>query len=685
MRVNGNIVLNDNGSGEIRHVYIERLDSAAETTAAGTLTTANTGRLIFNTETKQYKYWTGTAFQALASGSDSSAIQSELDRLESSLGNFINADGSFTATALDALVAIDLAGATSLVDVLVKLDQAITNIDVSSQIAPIKTEIDAIETGAGLAADGSYVADATTTYLTTASSLKDADKKLDTALKALSDLEAADKAALEGEITTLQGNVTDLQAEVDAIETGAGLQADGTYVAPVGANYIAAATSLKDADVKLDAAIKTNTDGLAALTTVVDGKEDALGFVPVNKAGDSVNGNLAFGGTSTVKNLAAPIDTGDAVRKIDLDNAIANIAKDYQADVLGTEADFVDVAGRYIYVDGSKFTTGVAASAGDIVVVDATGAVTVLAYDVSVEGPGALAWNRNTQVWNQFNGTVWSEFGGLSGVNAGVGLAKDGNTISVKLGAGIADLPTGEVGLDLYNVGAAGKALSLVDPVTGSLSSASNAVLKWNAAFAGPLTVVGPGATIKQQGILAQYIGADVAGNGLEGGNGVALAVKAGTGVIVDATGVSVDMAPLDAKYVDVAGDTMTGLLVLSGDATDAKGAVTKQQMEAADTVVSDALAAAVTAIDGKFTSVVTSLNKTYFEFDYTNTGATAAISVVHNLGVKYCNVTVVDDTDEVFIPQSIKFIDANTLEVTLNTDISGKVVVMGHATLTLA
>lgn len=102
MRVNGNIVLNDNGSGEIRHVYIERLDAAAEAALSAQdtgLTTANTGRLIFNTATKQYKFWNGTAFVPFASSSDSIAIQAELDRLESSLGNFINADGSFTATA----------------------------------------------------------------------------------------------------------------------------------------------------------------------------------------------------------------------------------------------------------------------------------------------------------------------------------------------------------------------------------------------------------------------------------------------------------------------------------------------------------------------------------------------------------------------------------------------------------
>lgn len=673
MRVNGNIVLNDNGSGEIRHVYIERLDATAETTAAGTLTTANTGRLIFNTATKQYKFWNGTAFVPFASGADSSALQTEINNIEASLGNFINADGTFTATALDALVSIDLTGATSLVDVLVKLDQAITDVDVSAQLIPIQEEIDAIEVGAGLEADGSYAADATTNYLTAASSLKDADKKLDAAVKANADAIAAI------DIPDVSGFAT--QIEMDATQVGAGLEADGAYVAPVGSNYLGAATSLKAADTALDAAIKVNADGIADLVTEVATKQDELGFVPVNKAGDSVNGNLTFGGTSTVKNLAVPVDTGDAVRKIDLDNAVANIAKDYQADVLGTEADFVDTAGRYIYVDGSSFATGVAASAGDIVVVDAAGEITVLAYDVSVEGPGALAWNRTTQVWNQWNGTVWSEFGGLSGVNAGVGLSKSGNTISVNLGAGIADLPTGEVGLDLKLNGG----LALVDPTSGDASTATDAVLAVKAA--GSLEVTAGGAVdVKDAGITEVELAASVAGNGLQGGAGTALSVKlADASLIVDASGIKVDVTALDAKYVDVAGDTMTGLLVLSGDAVAATGAVTKQQMEAADQVIADDLSDAVTAIGVTINSVVDSLNKTYFVHPYTNTGATAAISVVHNLGVKYCNVSVVDSDDEVFIPQSIKFIDANTLEVTLNTDISGNVVVMGHATLTLA
>lgn len=40
--------------------------------------------------------------------------------------------------------------------------------------------------------------------------------------------------------------------------------------------------------------------------------------------------------------------------------------------------------------------------------------------------------------------------------------------------------------------------------------------------------------------------------------------------------------------YVEAGGDTMTGLLILSGDAVTGLGAATKQQMEAADTAIGD-------------------------------------------------------------------------------------------------
>ncbi len=60
----------------------------------------------------------------------------------------------------------------------------------SGSIQSVRDELDATQVGAGLETDGSYVPDATTEYLTEATSLKSADKKLDTEIKGLEDRKA---------------------------------------------------------------------------------------------------------------------------------------------------------------------------------------------------------------------------------------------------------------------------------------------------------------------------------------------------------------------------------------------------------------------------------------------------------------------------------------------------------------
>ena len=76
-----------------------------------------------------------------------------------------------------------------------------------------------------------------------------------------------------------------------------------------------------------------------------------------------------------------------------------------------------------------------------------------------------------------FEGTTptghWIQFNGAGQIAAGVGLDKTGNTMSVKLGAGITELPTGDVGIDVRpNSG-----LDLVDPTSGLHSTAIDAQL----------------------------------------------------------------------------------------------------------------------------------------------------------------------------------------------------------------
>jgi hypothetical protein len=132
---------------------------------------------------------------------------------------------------------------------------------------------------------------------------------------------------------------------------------------------------------------------------------------------------------SAISTAIADLVSGTEMQSA-IDNALAGL--DFQADVLGLETDYVATPGRYIYVDGSLFTSGVAAAAGDIVTVDAAGVILSVAYDVSAAGPGALTWNVDGIQWLRWDGTTWAEFGGLTGFTAGNGIEKTGDVVSVK-------------------------------------------------------------------------------------------------------------------------------------------------------------------------------------------------------------------------------------------------------------
>lgn len=393
--------------------------------------------------------------------------------------------------------------------------------------------------------------------------------------------------------------------------------------------------------------------------TQLDGKEATIGYVPVNKAGDSLNGNLTFGGTSTVKNLTAPVDGTDAVRLIDLENAVSGM--DFQNDVVGMEGDYVDQAGRYIYEDGANFIEGAfVPTAGDIVVVDAAGNITEIAYDITAADSGALVWSEAVNTFLSLKDGVWSEFGGLSGVTAGTGLSKAGNVISVRLGAGIADLPTGEVGVEVKSAGG----LQLVDPTSGLASTATDAVLAVK--FGAAMQVDASGVDVKASGITEAHVAASVAGNGLVGGAGVALAVGAGTGVTVEADTVSLDLTYADNRFVTRSGATMTGALVLAADGVAALEAVTVQQLTAGLTTAGSdvtALAAKVTGGVFVYTEIVT---------------PAASHTVTHNLGNKYGTVVVLDENDEIVIPQSVTFNTNNSLTVTFASASLCRVIVSG-------
>lgn len=165
------------------------------------------------------------------------------------------------------------------------------------EISGLQTEVNAIETGAGLGTDGAYTANGSANYIAAATSLKDADNKLDAALKSLAD----DIAAIGS------GSISDLQDEVNAIETAVGLNANGTLAAFATGGHAEGKTSFKAAVEAIDAALVTAEGDIDTLQTQVSALAGlgALHFV------GTIAGNI-----SSEDLGALSVSTGDVYRVI---------------------------------------------------------------------------------------------------------------------------------------------------------------------------------------------------------------------------------------------------------------------------------------------------------------------------------------------------------------------------------
>jgi aspartate ammonia-lyase len=73
------------------------------------------------------------------------------------------------------------------------------------------------------------------------------------------------RCAVSAEASTRASADSALQAELDATQVGAGLNTNGSYSAPTSSNYLASATSLKNADSLLDTQLKSVADDVATL------------------------------------------------------------------------------------------------------------------------------------------------------------------------------------------------------------------------------------------------------------------------------------------------------------------------------------------------------------------------------------------------------------------------------------
>lgn len=541
----------------------------------------------------------------------------------------------------------------------------------------------------------------------------------------------------------------------------------------------------------IDLAIVTqgNTGNLVKVTLDAYGRvtgntpvveEDVTALIDsiyIKAAGDIVDGNLVFQGGATATGIPDPVNPTDAANKNYVDSAVAGLSWKQAVSVIAVGPQSLD---NVTDVDGYTLGAGERVLLigqtdpieNGIYVVDGVGnAVRATDADAPIELNGAAVfvqhgsiyadsgWTQTAALSGSFTGQNWVQFTGAGTYTAGIGLSLTGNTFNVNLGAGIAQLPTDEVGVDLR----AGSALILTsDGVTSSTDAASQLYLKLNATGAleqsttdglgiaeGAVTnaklenaaftidVDGAGTTEvalgsnldifgdSLQGISTAVIAQTItvtAANASTSQKGVAsfvatdFTVTAGAVSLADG-GIGNEKLENSSFGITVTGDTTDvnlgdtisfigahGIIVqgglgdpfIFGSEVPSSSVRGTASFAAADfSVVANGPTAGNVSLVAKSINAATDVEVTSAEdgqtlvnedgvwvnkrvfYVYTGTSSTSH-NVGHNIGQKYCHVTVVDENDEVIIPESIKFDSVNQLTVLFTSAIACKVVVSG-------
>ena len=675
MRLNGNLVLNAGGLSQIENAVIERVSSVPAFNAA------EKGRFVFLTTDGKVYYNTGSAWSALATGGNAAALQTEVDALEASLGALIAATGEFNAAGAtltnvtgatsitDIISQLDSAISAAKAAVVAEASRATaaegvltTNLAAEASRATaaegVLTTNLAAEVSrargaeAGLASDladevtratnaeaglaGDIAAEATratgaeailTSNLNAEVTRATTAESQETASRIAADVAAA--AAASDQLTTetnarLAGDaaattrMNGIQAELDTTQAGAGLNVDGTFSAPGNTTYLADATSLKNADVLLDKAIKDEVDRAT-------GAEAGLASALANEAQLRADGDAALQSTikSWVQTQIALDNTTDEARVAA--EAALRIAKDdaLQAELDQTQASIgLGTDGKVIPVTGTNYLDGISTVFAGAFVLDTQ--IKAVADALATET------DDRTQADATFQANLDAEKAARE--------LKDNNLQ--------AELNTTQAGAGLETTGA------YVAP-TGS-------------------NYLGAAVSLKDADYIldaAVKVNADAI---VSLGSSSSAAIAAEQARAVAAEGVLTTNLAAEVSRAKGAEATLTADLASEvSRATAAEGVLTADlASEVSRATAAEGLLS--TAVD----EINANLSKIYFLYD----GAAATShTVAHGLNQKYCNVTVVDaGTDEVIIPQSIVFDSANGLTVTLNAALAIKVVVMG-------
>lgn len=764
MKLNGNLTFNTSGQSELQNATLERSATAPSGWA---------GRIYYNTTDNKYYSHNGTSWVAFATGGDASALQTEVDSIETSLGGMVNSSGVFQGApfttanaavwgssptslmnALDTLA--DYAETAAGVDTLAELTDvniagvADTNIlqyvsasskwedraiGSASGVQAYDADLDAL---AALATTGIAVRTGASTWATRSITapaagftISNADGVSGSPTFAL----ANDLAALEGLATTgyiiRTGDGTAVTRSITGT-TGRVVVTNGDGVASdtnidLGTVAQGAAGSFLKITIDSYGRVSANTAVTTSdITTLVDSEY-------VNISGDTMTGNLNMG-SNKITSLANGTNATDGVNKAQLDAAIAGLTWKQPVKAASTGD---------LTLSGAQTVDGVSLVATDRVLVKNQ----TVSADNGIYIVNAGAWTRSTDFdslspVDEINsaavfvmqGTVnsdyaftvtstvatlgtdsivFSQFTGASAINAGIGLSQSGNTINVNLGAGIVELPTDEVGIHLYD-SATGALILSSDGSTRSTTAGSSLYLLLNAA--GGLVQDVNGLKINASSVTnamlstggAVTLNADSGSGSIVLGDtlliqgsatqGISTSVASGTYTVtaVNATTTQKGVASFDTSHFSVSAGAVSLAATLddltnvsSADVATTNDVLTKtagdwQPVSRATILgtesinsLSDVVLASPADGHALINDGTNWVNQKIYHL-YQGASATSH-TVVHNIGQRYCNVTVIDDTtNEVVIPESITFDSTIQLTVTFNAALACKVVVMG-------
>ena len=216
---------------------------------------------------------------AAGSASTDAVNKGQLDAVQSSLQSNVDAEQSARIAAdqdlQNQIDALDQGSASGLAQEILDRQAADSALDARLDVLeadPVtKTYVDTADNALDSRLD--IIEGPNTQAGSIAKALKDANDYTDTEIAALVNSapavldtlkELADALGDDPNFaTTVAGQIGDIQNELDATQAGAGLEVSGAYAAPMASNYLSLATSLKDADNKLDAQVKVVADGLA--------------------------------------------------------------------------------------------------------------------------------------------------------------------------------------------------------------------------------------------------------------------------------------------------------------------------------------------------------------------------------------------------------------------------------------